>query len=106
MTYEFVLFSVLTETLLYSCGGWFELEHGSKAALLFGTCTSKKMSYLSSRWGHGIYRQCYWCYPSENNQDRIQGLHCDHCRTPYTHCYGLQYGTCNEWRYVFFMNLL
>ena len=41
--------AVLADILLYSCRRWVELEHGSKAALLFGTCTFEKMPHLSSR---------------------------------------------------------
>ena len=63
---------------MYRCWRWVELEHGSKAALLFGTCTFEKIPHLSSRLGHNFYRQCNWCYTSENNQDRIQRLHCYH----------------------------
>ena len=68
---------VLTDILKYRCWRWVELEQ-SKATLLFGTCTFEKIPHLSSRLGHNFYRQCNWCYTSENNQDRIQRLHCYH----------------------------
>ncbi|KAG2589768.1 hypothetical protein PVAP13_5NG375800 [Panicum virgatum] len=41
--------ALVADILMYSGRRWVELEHGSKAALLFGTCNFEKMPHFSSR---------------------------------------------------------